>query len=372
MTMQANEIMDYRGKNYSMYDYPLEPFKEQHPEFPFPGRCSAAWRGYQGYWKIEQDKLYLCSLGWAQHTMEELFGHAKPVFANWYSGALKLGIGKEKHNVFRTVSFHEDVLQFMVKDGIIVSKQMIKEFDEYDFNSPCKYDETILQYVICGKMNNMFPVDYEVKQYIETLTHFFTKDDYKRRIEIPVLPERYGYINQNLSDYFLDNRQVMVTDCFIAIEKVNDDSYKDRTPELLSQLLEDILRADFSSMQTLSKNGFENAAIADEAMLLNPDTKYLEQAVFEEEDFYIPPHLIRKDRIINLLKTFEINRLNSTIFEYKPVLVNQPLVINESVRRVNAEKFCKKYGAVYEEAEDIYLPAMSQEKLREEYGYLLD
>ena len=125
-------------------------------------------------------------------------------------------------------------------------------------------------------------------------------------------------------------------------------------------------------MQTLSKKGFENAPISHHTILLNPDIKYLEQAMFEEEDFYIPPHLIRKDCILTLLKTFEINRLNSTIFEYKPVLVNQPLVINESVRRVNAEKFREKYGAVFQETEGIYLPAMSQKELREEYGYLLD
>ena len=52
-------------------------------------------------------------------------------------------------------------------------------------------------------------------------------------------------------------------------------------------------------------------------------------------------------------------------------MVNQPLVINESVRRVNTEKLREKYGAVYEEAEDIYLPAMPQKELRKQYGYLL-
>ena len=372
MTMQAREIVEYRGKNYSMYDYPLEPFKNQHPEFSFSGKCSSAWRGYVGHWKIEQGKLYLCSLSWGQHTIEDIFGHSKPVFAHWYSGALKLGVDKEKYNAFFTQRFHEDVLRFIIKDGIIVSKQIIKEFDEFDFSSPCKYDETVLQYVIGGKMNCIFSVVDEVKEYVETVMRFFTKDDYKRRIEIPVLPEKYVFMNQNISDYFLYNRQAMVTDHFVAIEKVNDDSYKDRTPELLSQLLEDILCADFYTMQTLSKKGFENAPISHHTILLNPDIKYLEQAVFEEEDFYIPPHLIREDRIIKLLKTFEINRLNSTIFEYRPVLVNQPLVIDESVRRVNTEKFRKKYRAVYEEAEGIYLPAMSQKKLREEYGYLLD
>lgn len=72
------------------------------------------------------------------------------------------------------------------------------------------------------------------------------------------------------------------------------------------------------------------------------------------------------------MKTFGTNRLNSTIFEYKPVFIDQPLVINESVRRVNAEKFREIQGAVYDEAEDIYLSAMTQNELQEEYGYLLD
>lgn len=203
-----------------------------------------------------------------------------------------------------------------------------------------------------------FPVDDEVKEYINSLGLFFTKDNYKRRIEVPVLPEKYAYLNQNISDDLFYHRRAMVTGHSVTIEKVNDDSYKNYTPELLSQLLEDILSADFSSMQTLCKKG--------------PDIQCLEQAIFEEEDFCIPPHFIRKDRIVNLLKTFEIIRLNTTIFEYKPVLVNQPLVINEAVRRVNAEKFRETYGAVYEEAENIYLSALSQKELREEYGYLLD
>lgn len=134
----------------------MEPFKEQHREFPFHGRCSAAWRGYQGCWKIEQDKLYLCSLRWAHILWRNFSAIQTRYLQTWYSGTLRLGIDREKYNVFHTGSFHEDVLQFMVKNGIIVRKQMIKEFDEFDFNPPAKYDETILQDVIGGKMNSVF------------------------------------------------------------------------------------------------------------------------------------------------------------------------------------------------------------------------
>lgn len=374
MTIQAREIIQYRGKSYSLYDFPLEPFKKQHPEFPFPGRCSAAWRGYVGHWKIEQDKLYLCLLGLGQHTMEEVFGHSEPVFAQWYSGFLKLGIVKEKHNVLHTYCFHEDVLRCVVKDGVIVSKQIVKEFDEYDFRAPGKYaDKTILQCVIYGVMNHVLPVDFVAKEYVQTLVRFFKNDSsFKERIEIPVLQDRYATLSQNIPSYFLRDRRAMVTDSFVAIEKVKYPPNEDNTSELLSQLLEDILGADFSAMQTLSKKGFEDAPVSYNTILLNPDISYLEQAVFEDEDFSIPPHFMRKGRIIKLLKTFEINRLNSTIFEYEPVLVEKPLVINESVRRVNAEKFREKYGAAYDETENVYLSAMTQDELWKKYGYLLE
>lgn len=373
MTMQAREIIEYRGEEYSLYDFPLERFKKQHPEFPFWGRCSAAWRGYVGHWKIEQDKLYLCSLSWGQHTMKDLFGDSEPVFAQWYSGSLKLGIDKEKCNFLHTYHFHEDVLRCVVKDGVIVSKQIIKEFDEYDFKAPGKYaDKAILQCVIYGAMNHVLPLDFVAKEYVETLVRFFTKDTFKKRIEIPVLPERYAMLSQNIPCYFLHNRCAMVTDYFVAIEKTNILPNEDNLPELISQLLEDILSADFSVMQTLSKNGFEDAPVSYNTILLNPDINYLEQEVFEDEDFFIPPHFIRKDRTIKLLKTFEINRLNSTIFEYKPVFIDKPLVINESVLRVNAEKFREIHGAVYDEAEAIYLSSMTPNDLQEEYGYLLD
>lgn len=305
--------------------------------------------------------------------MKEVFGYPEPVFAQWYSGSLRLGIDKEKHNILHTYCFHEDVLGCVVKDGVIMSKQIIKEFDEFDFRAPGKYaDKTILQCVIGGAMNHFLPVDCVTEEYIETLVHFFTKDTFKKQIEIPVLPERYAMLSQNIPCYFLHNRCAMVTDYFVAIEKTNVLPNEDNVPELLSQLLEDILSADFSVMQTLSKNGFEDAPVSDNTILLNPDINYLEQEMFEDEDFFIPPHLIRKDRTIKLLKTFEINRLSSTKFEYQPVFVNQPLVINEAVRRVNIEKFRETHGAVYDEAEDIYLSAMTQNELQEEYGYLLD
>ena len=78
---------------------------------------------------------------------------------------------------------------------------------------------------------------------------------------------------------------------------------------------------------------------------------------------------IRKDCKITLLKTFEINRLSNTKFEYKPVFIDKPLVINESVRRVNNEKFREIHEAVYDEAEDIYQSAMTQNELQKKYGY---
>jgi hypothetical protein len=63
--------------------------------------CSILQRQYVGTWQIENKKLYLKGLATAdcQHTkklsLTDIFNDRRsPIFANWYSGTLKIGQGK--------------------------------------------------------------------------------------------------------------------------------------------------------------------------------------------------------------------------------------------------------------------------------------
>ena len=55
MTMQAKEIIEYRGENYTMSNLPLNQFIETN-KLKFEAHTTAHWRGYQGYWKLSDDK----------------------------------------------------------------------------------------------------------------------------------------------------------------------------------------------------------------------------------------------------------------------------------------------------------------------------
>ena len=63
MTEQSPEIIDYRGQNYYLFQAPLSVYIEKNPNLDFASEYTTAhWRGYQGYWKLEGDKLYLTKI----------------------------------------------------------------------------------------------------------------------------------------------------------------------------------------------------------------------------------------------------------------------------------------------------------------------
>lgn len=104
MTTQIPETLLYRGENHYFDIFPLNQYFELAEIInPFDGGVgvcySDCWNGYVASWSIENNRLYITHLSTTGRnpaaSLEDLFpGCGGKVFAHWYSGAIKLPIGK--------------------------------------------------------------------------------------------------------------------------------------------------------------------------------------------------------------------------------------------------------------------------------------
>ena len=101
MTAQVREILIYNNVEYRMANLPLSTFLETiSHKYEFENTLSCCWRGYIGTWEIINDKLFLIHLSGTTNddidfTTELLFpGHGE-IFAEWYSGELRIPIGEQ-------------------------------------------------------------------------------------------------------------------------------------------------------------------------------------------------------------------------------------------------------------------------------------
>ena len=72
MTKQIKEIVKYKNEEYGVNDTPLDPYLDEIIEEPLRlSFMTSCWRGYQGYWEIKDDKLYLNRL--EEHGVRFIF-----------------------------------------------------------------------------------------------------------------------------------------------------------------------------------------------------------------------------------------------------------------------------------------------------------
>ena len=165
----------------------------------------------------------------------------------------------------------------------------------------------------------------------------------------------------------------LLTTNFIAIEKhfyINSTGEEDT--EQFSTLLEEILTSDFKVMGTFFKKEFRDADIVEMTFLINADIKYLEWAINTVDNFSIPPHIIKKENTHYILRRFEIKRLSSTIFEYKPVIEEVEIKFNDEIKKINLAKFQKKFKVIYDFENGIYIHNLTEDELYNKFGYFLD
>lgn len=131
MTAQAREILIYKGKKYGMATEPLEPYIESNGiQFNHMIECSGCWRGYIGTWSIEDNKLYLIDIDTDNDGkkvgLEYLFPNQEKVFAEWFTGELRIPYGEMIKYVHQGyASLYEKELFLNVQKGIVISEREI-------------------------------------------------------------------------------------------------------------------------------------------------------------------------------------------------------------------------------------------------------
>jgi hypothetical protein len=154
MTAQIAEEFLYEGNWVRMCAEPLEDYFRivgKHPRFFMP--CTALWRGYVGTWEIIDDRLYMVRLqgldgrqaileeDGSAVTLETLFpGYPERVFANWYSGTLRIPQGKllEYIHMGYGSTYERDVL-LVLKKGVVVGKFVQSNGVSNNANAPEGY-----------------------------------------------------------------------------------------------------------------------------------------------------------------------------------------------------------------------------------------
>ena len=130
MTIQAGDILSYNGKKTTIATEPLKIYLETRSDVSFIYKTTALVRGYIGTWEIKNKKLFLVSLlGFIENKeqvdLNYLFPNETEVFANWYSGEIRIPEGEllKKINVGYASVFEKD--RFLIfRKGVLISERV--------------------------------------------------------------------------------------------------------------------------------------------------------------------------------------------------------------------------------------------------------
>lgn len=137
MTAQYSDILNYQDMAHSICNEPLSKIlKDRSIKFHTPH--TALWRGYTGTWRLIEDKLYL--VGIKAYLDEKsivdinyLFPNHKEVFADWFTGEIKINLGKlieYKHmgydSIFEKNLYLEFINGILVKEYVINNNTLLK------------------------------------------------------------------------------------------------------------------------------------------------------------------------------------------------------------------------------------------------------
>jgi hypothetical protein len=139
MTAQIREIIYYKGEKTVMATEPLSSYLQSRKDICFNARSSACWRGYLGIWKIKDKRLFLVKLkgyideDYKEVELEYIFPGKKEVFADWFSGKIRISQGELLQYVHMGYSsvFEKDLfLKF--KDGVLIDEETIDNRIEFE------------------------------------------------------------------------------------------------------------------------------------------------------------------------------------------------------------------------------------------------
>lgn len=137
MTAQLPEMILYNNKIYGMATEPLEKYLQEKKDIEFRFFCSACWRSYIGAWEIKDNMLFLCSIAMYLVGYEEpvgidvLFPNRQKVFAEWFSGEIRIPEGKMLHYVHRGYeSIYEKDIFLDIHHGKLTGKREVENYNK--------------------------------------------------------------------------------------------------------------------------------------------------------------------------------------------------------------------------------------------------
>lgn len=137
MTAQAGERLFYKGEEIWMAAEPLNEYLKNRSDISFVSPTTACWRGYYGQWEIIDNKLNLIELkayieGYREVGLNYLFPDKNKVFANWFSGEIRIPQGEMLDYVHMGyASLYEKDLILVIENGMLVNEYVVDNEAEY-------------------------------------------------------------------------------------------------------------------------------------------------------------------------------------------------------------------------------------------------
>jgi hypothetical protein len=367
MVEQHQEIITYRDLDFLLIGTPLTPFLKEIKDIKSKIVSGAIYLDYQAHWLLEDNMLYLIDLQCDYYTLKDLFQTDEPVFAEWFTGKLKFGFGDNHDDDW--LDFYENHVWLNIEKGKIIDKKIEKSFNNDIFIEFGKYKGRNFNEVLYGKITNQ-DTKTTVSQFIDCLMSFISKKDFEFKVQSPyfkVDTEEVELIKKTRKygvKYILNLNSVAI------ISKVFKE---DDNAEKLSILLEKILSSNFANVMTLTKPTLaQDAAFAEESLLINPDVNYLIWALKTVDYFSINSIYLNSTFDIKKLKSLQIKRINETTFEYTPIFEFVFYKFSEYIQKINKDKFEKNNKVKYNDVYNIFTPDLSDKEMMSLYGFYLD
>lgn len=137
MTAQAGERLIFKGEETWMAAEPLNQYLHNRNDINFVSPSTACWRGYYGQWEIKNNKLYLIELkaylqGYREVGLDYLFPGQNTVFANWFSGKIRIPQGEMLDYVHMGyASLYERDLILVFENGLLTNEFVVDNEEEY-------------------------------------------------------------------------------------------------------------------------------------------------------------------------------------------------------------------------------------------------
>jgi len=130
MTIQVQEIIKIDGEFQVLLSRPFEPFLKAL-EVKLVPISTACWRGYIGTWELVNNVLYLTGIKLNYHEEDEeklipLKLYDVIYQATWYTGELKIGIGRLIYIGDNYQPLYEKEMICTVEGGLITNHDIVK------------------------------------------------------------------------------------------------------------------------------------------------------------------------------------------------------------------------------------------------------